>query len=289
LITTSTTELPHVLALGYGPRLLGHDELDYIVAPELRQRIAAGQLVEVGDGAGLDLERILDVGPDLLLVDSPSRAGDAQLGRLAAAGIGGGAVPSFLEVSPLGRAEWIKLLAYFFDRDSQAEEIFSALAKRYEDLVTLAEGVDRRPRVLTSAPLGGTWYLPGGRSFFARLLRDAGGEYLWAEDARIGSLALDIESVMERGAEAEIWLHPSDWASLAVIRANDPRLVRIAAYANGAVFGNDARMGPAGGNDYWETGGARPDLVLADLIAILHPELLPDHRLYFHRRLRAEN
>ncbi len=288
LATTSTTELPFVLALGLENSLLGHDELDFIVSPELRQRAEAGRLREVGSGAKLDLEKVLDVGPELLLVDHPGRLGSGQAERLEEAGVAVVAVPSFLEASPLGRAEWIKVLGYFFDREAEAEIFFSQVEKRYSELVARAAGAQRRPTVLTSAPLSGTWYVPGGQSFLAQLLADAGAAYLWAEDASTGSLALDVEAVIERGADAEIWLHPSDLASLAAIRANDPRLGTISALQEGRVWGNDLRLGPAGGNDYWEQGSARPDLVLADLLGILHPDLMPRHQPYFHRLLPAE-
>jgi iron complex transport system substrate-binding protein len=53
------------------------------------------------------------------------------------------------------------------------------------------------------------------------------------------------------------------------------------------VYNNDARVNANGGNAYYEEGAAHPSLILADLIAIFHPELLPDHELAFFRRLEA--
>jgi iron complex transport system substrate-binding protein len=44
-------------------------------------------------------------------------------------------------------------------------------------------------------------------------------------------------------------------------------------------------MGPGGGNEYFETGPAHPDRILADMISIFHPELLPDHELYYYQKL----
>jgi iron complex transport system substrate-binding protein len=38
-------------------------------------------------------------------------------------------------------------------------------------------------------------------------------------------------------------------------------------------------------NDYWESGIINPHVILADLINILHPELLPDHKLHYYRQL----
>ena len=154
-------------------------------------------------------------------------------------------------------------------------------------LPTSVRSPTTRPQfaVFTGAPIGEVWHVPGGRSFFALLLADAGARYLWADDETTGSLPLHIESVYERALAADVWLHPSTMTSLAELRAFDERFAEVAAYRQGRVYNNDARRGPHGGNDYWETGTARPDLVLADLVEIFHPGLLGDHQLVFHRRL----
>ncbi len=45
-------------------------------------------------------------------------------------------------------------------------------------------------------------------------------------------------------------------------------------------------MLPSGANDFWESSIARPDLLLADVIAILHPDILPDYQLYYAEKLK---
>ena len=42
------------------------------------------------------------------------------------------------------------------------------------------------------------------------------------------------------------------------------------------------------GYDYWSRGVTRPDLILADLIKILHPELAADHEFVWYRQVPAE-
>lgn len=288
LITTSTTELPHVVALGLVDGLLGHDELDYVVSPEIRRRIDSGQVLEVGSGSKLNLELVAAASPDILLMDSP---GDLELGLLAklqAMGVAVALVPSFLETSALGRAEWIKITAMFFNLEARAEESFAEVETNY---LTLAEKVRRevapeqRPTVLFGGPIQGTWYVPGGTSFVARLLADAGARYPWADRKQAGSLPLGLETVFARAGEADVWLHPCLCSSLDELLAIDERLALFSAFERGAVFNHDARVNELGGNDYWETGTARPDLVLADWVELLHPELQDGVELVFHRRL----
>ncbi len=287
VITTSTTELPHVVRLDLLDRLVGHDEFDYVSSPEVRRRIDSGAMIEIGEAPAINVELVLEAAPDLLLADS---FGDPQvdlLGKLRDLGVPVALVPSFLETTALGRAEWLAYTALFFNRERRARSAFAEVEKRYRSLaeVVRSEVGDARPTVFTGAPIGEVWHAPGGRSFFALLLADAGGRYLWADDESTGSLPLNLESVFERALSADVWLHPSTMGSLDELRAFDERFARVAAFRRGRVYNNDARLNPHGGNDYWETGSARPDLVLADLVEIFHPGLLDDHQLVFHRRL----
>jgi iron complex transport system substrate-binding protein len=289
LLTTSTTELPHVVALGLVDRLLGHDELDYVSSPEIRRRIDAGELIEIGSGPALNFELVVEADPGLLLADSLGEPELAHLEKLRQAGVPVALAPAFLETSPLGRAEWIKHTALFFNREGRAEEAFAEVEERYTALAAevrrALDGGVRPPVVITGGPIGDTWWVPGGRSNLAQLLADAGARYPWAEDPTAGSLPLDLESVYERALDADFWLHPGAFRSRQEIRDLDRRLADFAAFKSGRVFNYDARVNGLGGYDYFETGTARPDLVLADFVKIFHPELMADHQLVFHRRL----
>jgi iron complex transport system substrate-binding protein len=119
----------------------------------------------------------------------------------------------------------------------------------------------------------------------ARLLADAGGDYLWGADTTRGSLNLDMEAVLGRASGADFWLNAGDWMDLADARAKDPRNALFKSWQAGRVYTNDAGRCEGGGRDFFETGAARPDWILADLIFILHPELLPGHKLRWYRRL----
>lgn len=291
VITTSTTELAAIDALELDERLIGHAGLGYIYSPAIRQRIDAGAVQEVSGGAQLNPEMVVAADPDLVLGDvlgNPEFDVGGMLAVLREAGLAVAIVPSYMEATPLGRAEWIKLVALFFNREAAAERFFAAVAARYAELAAQGRATDpaTRPTVVTGLPSGGTWHVPGGRSYAAQLFADAGARYLWANDDATGSLALGLETVYARALDADVWLRPSSLASLAAIRAADARLATLAAFRNQRVYNNDARLGPTGGNDFWESGTLRPDLILSDFLAIFHPELLPEHEMVYHRRLR---
>lgn len=282
--TTSTTELPPLVALGVEDTWVGHSELDFVSAPVLRRRIESGEAREIG--APTDLETLLALHPDALFADFLSRPELDRLEVAEKAGAGVLIVPSFLEKAPLGRAEWVLLISMFFGREREAIDIFAGIERRYLALrERVAAETTARPRVFTGGPYQNVWHVPGGRSFAAHILTDAGAAYVWRDDRSAGALPLDLEKVFEKAQDADYWIYPSHWRSLREIAAVDPRLARFAAWRHSRVVAADLRLSPGGANDFWEEGAARPDLVLEDLVAIFHPELLPDHQPHFHRLL----
>jgi iron complex transport system substrate-binding protein len=155
---------------------------------------------------------------------------------------------------------------------------------RYEDLKTLAAGAEDKPTVFANTPFGDSWFMPGGQSYLGQLLADAGATYLWADDASTGSIPLDFETVFDQAADADFWVNTYQ-TTVADLLATDERFGDFAALENGGVYTNNARINANGGSDYYESGVANPDVILADLIRIFHPDLLPDHDLYFYMPL----
>ena len=283
--TTSTTQLPHFVALDLLDRLAGHNRLGFIYDPDLRARATAGKMREIGDGVRLNPESLIELAPDLVLATSIGSPELDVLGVLERTGAPATIDAAFMEATPLGRAEWIKLTATFFNREAEANAIFTGIAERYEALRAKADSAGSRPTVLVGTPFQGTWHVSGGDGYQARLIADAGADYLWSEDRTRGALSLDFETVYARGLEADVWLHAYGWQNLELALRNDPRMGAFAAFRAARVYNNDLRVSDGGGNDYWESGSLRPDRILADLVSILHPALLPDHELVFHRRL----
>ena len=191
----------------------------------------------------------------------------------------------YMETTPLGRTEWLKATALFFNREAAAEQVFGKIAASYAEMAALASTLAERPTVLVGIARRDSWRVPGGNSYFARYVADAGGRYLWRDDDSTGSIPLSMESVFEQAVDVDIWLaNTGGWFTAADILAADGRYASLAAVQNGSVYSNNAKLNDWGGNDYWETGVANPHLVLADLIKIFHPDLLPEHELiWFHQ------
>lgn len=286
VVSMSTSYLPALAAIDALPNLVGLDDPTYVSNATVLEMAADGNLAALGYGSGVNVEVALDLAPDLIITYGSGVPEYDAHPLLIEAGLKTVIDAEWLETSPLGRAEWAKFIALFFNKEAIAEVNFLATADRYTQLAQLAATAESKPTVFTASDYQGTWFMPGGNSFAAAFLKDAGADFLWANDPSTGSLPLAFESVYDAANAADHWINVGYYFSLDEIVAADARYADFAAFQNGNVWNNDARMGPTGGNDYYESAVIHPDDVLADLISIFHPELLPDHELVYYRQLK---
>lgn len=291
-ITMGTTFLPHIVQLGVLDSLVGVDSLLYVNSPEVVSKGEAGELVEVGFGSSVNVELVLDSETDLVITSGSGSPDYDAHPVLIEAGIPVVLSGDWAELTPLGRAEWIKFTAAFFNAEAAANDAYEAEAARYEALTALTADVTagEMPTVLWGSVFSDSWAIPGGRSYIAALLNDAGGRLILTDSPEAaeltGSALFDFETVYEAGINADLWVPIAFGVSdLASFLAFDARYADFAPVVNGAVWNNDARVNANGGNDFYERGVTDPSTVLSDLVHILHPELLPDHELIYFRKL----
>lgn len=288
MVTLTTTDLPHFEMLGVLDSLVGLGGGRYVCDPAVRARLKAGKIREVGGDTQVDVEAVVGLKPDLVFTFVVGNSSDGSMAKLREASVPTAVDGSYMEETPLGRAEWLKFTAAFFGKGKLADSLYASVDSAYRSLAALAGTAKTRPKVFVNAPFGGVWWVPGGRSYVARFLSDAGADYLWADDTTRGSLNLDLETVLAKAGGADFWFNPGDWRSLSEGRKIDPRHAFFKAFKEGHVYNNDRIRGEQGGNDFFETGPSRPDWMLADLISILHPELLPGHSLHWYRKLEEK-
>ena len=163
---------------------------------------------------------------------------------------------------------------------------FSEIEKEYNKLKQKAQNINNKPVVLSSLPWKDVWYIPGGNSFQARLIEDAGGDYLWKNNESHESIPLSIETVFSEAQNADIWINTGTADSNKQILGVDQRFENFKSLKNKQIFNNNNKLSVNGGNDYWETGIVQPHIILKDMIKIFHPELLPNYNLYYYKHLK---
>ena len=286
IATLSTTYLPFLDMLGLVDTIVAHDEFDFVYNEHVRARIDAGDMVEIGSGPTVNVEQLLDLQPDVIMAFGIGSADYDTYPVLLEAGMPVVLNADFMENLPLGRAEWLKFIALFYNREADATTLYDTLAGEYQDLADLAATAETRPTVFTNSAYEGTWYMAGGDSYTAHLLADAGADYVYKDDESATSLYLSFETVLNDAADADFWLNANGfWFSPEDALASDERYAQFAAYQNQQVYLNNLRMNAFGGIDYYESGVAQPQVILSDMIAIFHPELLPDHEFTYLRPL----
>ena len=286
VIALSTTHVAMIDQLGSAESIVGLSGSGFIYSSKIRARIESGSVKDVGYGQGLDFETIVKLKPDVLFLYGVEGNVMTTLEKLTDLGIPAVFCGEYLETHPLGKAEWIRFFSLFYKKEEQSARFFQKIDSAYCALSALASGVLPKPLVLNGLPWKDTWFMAGGKSFAAQLMEDAGGDYLWKDNPSTQAVPLDLESVYMRALNADIWINPGAAGSLSDILLLDKRLGDLEVVQSGHVFNNDARSSVDGGNDYWESGTVRPDLVLADLIEVFHPELLTDHRFVYYRQLK---
>jgi iron complex transport system substrate-binding protein len=268
IVCMSSSYIGFLDALGCDSVATAVSGLAYVSDPEVR-----AQAVDVGYDAALDFETILKVKPDLLLTYAVSAAEPPYLAKLRELGIRTAVIHEHLESHPLARAEYIKFFGLLTGRNALSDSLFADIRDRY---IALVSETDAPKKALVNIPYADQWYIPGGDNYMTRLIRDAGGEVLGAVPGRFESSVISVEKAYEYARKADFWLNPGWCATKDQLRSVHPLFADFPVIDK-PVWNNTKQSTPGGGNAFWETGPARPDLILQDLRAIFEERDVPGY------------
>ncbi len=284
LVVTSTTHIPSLEMLGEAESLVGFPNLNYISSEITRGLIAEGKIKELGKNEALNTEVLIDMEPDVVVTFAVEGA-NKTVENIKKMGIPVLYNSDWTETHPLGKAEWIKFFGALFNKEQEADRIFNEIEQNYNEAKILASQATTSPTVLSGAMFKDIWYLPQGDSWAAQFIDDAHGEYLWKDSEGTGSISLNLESVLEKGQHANFWIGPGQFTSLSQMEESHTVYAEFDAFKNKKVYSFTTKKGETGGVLYYELAPNRPDIVLKDIIKILHPELPLDHEPYFFSKL----
>lgn len=280
--TCSSIFAGEYLRLGKIDKIIAVSEPEYVDIPEIKDGLKSGKIADLGITVSLNTEKLLASKPDILVI-SPFE--ESMHDRFKNLGIVVVKDASYMEESPLGRAEWIKFEAAFLDKDSLARVIYQKIEKSYLDLKKMAAKTNTRPTVLTEKKFGDTWYIAGGYSYMGNFISDAGGNYLWKELKHSGSIPLSFENVYSKAIHTQFWLikYNNTQFDLTYKQLGEEYELykNFSAYKNRKIFAVNS-----GNTLFYEEGPMEPDVVLADLIKIFHPEVLPEHTTKYYKSLK---
>ncbi len=257
-----------------------------IYNPDILKKIESGEIIDLGDPFNPSIEKTMAIRPQAIINTAYAQI-DNYSERLKYSGFKVIYTLEWMENSPLARAEWIKMIALFFDKKELADSIFYEIENRYltlKEKVNASENIKDRKMVMSGDNFQGTWYVPGGKSFNATLFNDAGMEYYYKNNDQSGSIGLDIETVLTQFRNADLWIG-SNANLYEELVTNDTKFLLLKPVKEKQVFNNHNRTTKTGGNDYFESAIANPDLILSDLVKAAYPDLLPNYSFTYIKPL----
>lgn len=285
IIVTSTTHIPSLEMLEEAGSLVGFPSLNYISSEKVSALIASHKVKELGTNQSLNTEVIIDLQPDAVVgygIDN----NNPTLENLKKNGLKVLINGDWNEETPLGKAEWIKFFGALYCKQKQAEVLFSNIEKEYLKTVEIAKKATTKPTILAGDMYEDKWYLPKGSSWGSQLLKQANTTYFWATTSGTGSLSLSFETVFEKAKNADFWFTSGQFSSLKEMTTANPHYKQFSAFKNKKIYSFSGKKGKTGGILYYELAPNRPDIVLKDILKIVHPELLIGYRPFFFEKLK---
>ena len=274
----TTVHCSLLMTLGCGECIVGVADSKYVKIPWIHEQLAQGRIVDCGNGLNPVVEKIMDIKPDIIMLSPFENSGG--YGKVEDINIPIVECAEYMEDSPLGRAEWMKFYGRLYGQAQRADSLFAVVDSSYQSLRAQAQQVPQGRSVLMDKIVGSTWYMPGGHSTLGQMIQDAGARYPWADDDHSGSLPLPFETVLEKAGECDVWLYrySSDHTmTLAELLSDHRGYDQLKAFRTGEVYGCNVEA-----SLFYEESPFRPDLLLADFIQIVHPDItnLPPLRYY---------
>lgn len=281
IVATSSTHVAMLDALGATDRIVGVSGIDYINNPKIQKR--RDDIADIGYEGNFDYEALLAADPDIVLLYGVNGASSME-GKLRELQIPYLYIGDYVEESPLGKAEWIVPIAEIIGGRENGTRIYDGIASRYNDLKgKVADTVIEAPSVMLNVPYGDSWFMPSADSYMARLINDAGADYVYKKKNGSISMPVDLEEAYTLASQADFWLNTDRVESLSDLKEKCPKFKDTRVVRNGYVYNNTLRANSAGGNDFFESAVVNPDILLRDLVHIFHPELVKDDPVYYKK------
>ena len=280
-ICMTSLQLSNFLKLDIPEMVVGITSTRHLHNQKMNQQLKEGKTHKIGIEGNFDNEVIIAINPAVMFISPFKRGGYDAIRNVEIP-----MIPhlGYKELTPLGQAEWIKVIGLLTGNASLANSTFEAIESRYNNLKSIVDTVKRRPTVFSGEMRGGNWYAVGGRSFLAQLFRDAGGDYFLKENEESGGVTLDYETVYTNAAHADYWRIVNSFEgeySYNVLKEQDNRYTDFDAWKKHGVIYCNMKEVP-----FYERMPVEPEVVLADFIHVFHPDVLPNHKPQYYHLLK---
>lgn len=284
IVVTSTTNIPYLEMLGVENKLVGFPHTDYISSEKTRMLIDKGAVKNVGQNEKLDIEQLIDLTPNLIVTYGIDNS-NPMIDNLEKSGLNVLIQADWMEQSPLGKAEWLKLFGALFAKEKEAKTLFDTIVQNYNSALNLVKDQSASTTVLYGSMYQNQWFVAKGNSWIAQFIKDAKADYLWSDLKGTGSQAFPFEKILTKGKSANFWITSGLFKTVSDFGKSNPHYSQFDAFKTKYIYTFEGKTGATGGVLFYELSPSRPDLVLKDYIKIFHPELLPNYTFTFAQKL----
>ena len=262
--------------------IAGVCDIQYIKHPQIKAMYEKGVITDCGSSMSPDIEKIIDLNADAVLLSPFENSGG--YGRIESIGVPIIECADYMETSPLGRAEWMKLYGLLTGREQEADSLFRSVENEYLSLKQIAKDVTNRPTVISELKYSSAWYVPGGKSTTAKMIDNAGADYIFSYTTESGSVPMSFETVLDKGQKADFWLikyNQKQDKTYSELKKDYSPYTNFDAWKNKRIFGCNTSY-----VNFYEETPFHPEALLRDLIIIFHPEIMKDEKTRYFTGLK---
>lgn len=262
--------------------IAGVCDIQYIKHPQIKAMYEKGVITDCGSSMSPDIEKIIDLNADAVLLSPFENSGG--YGRIESIGVPIIECADYMETSPLGRAEWMKFYGLLTGREQEADSLFRSVENEYLSLKQIAKDVTNRPTVISELKYSSAWYVPGGKSTTAKMIDNAGADYIFSYTTESGSVPMSFETVLDKGQKADFWLikyNQKQDKTYSELKKDYSPYTNFDAWKNKRIFGCNTSY-----VNFYEETPFHPEALLRDLIIIFHPEIMKDEKTRYFTGLK---
>ena len=262
--------------------IAGVCDIQYIKHPQIKAMYEKGVITDCGSSMSPDIEKIIDLNADAVLLSPFENSGG--YGRIESIGVPIIECADYMETSPLGRAEWMKFYGLLTGKEQEADSLFRSIEKEYLSLKQIAKDVTNRPTVISELKYSSAWYVPGGKSTTAKMIDDAGADYIFSYTTESGSVPMSFETVLDKGQKADFWLikyNQKQDKTYSELKNDYSPYTNFDAWKNKRIFGCNTSY-----VNFYEETPLHPETLLRDLIIIFHPEIMKNEKTQYYTELK---
>lgn len=284
IVLLNASLVGYFTALGLEEKIIGISSPEYLFSDKIHQLIKEEKILNIGNEQKYDVEKIIAMKPDAIFTNYiPSF--DNTYDLLKKNGIEIIFLDEYLERNPMEKSKYLLVFGKLMGVEKTSITVFNEIQNNYDSLKVLAKNASALPVVLANEMYGNQWFLPGGKTNFARFVADANAKYINAENQDSKAVPMSFEEVFSKSHKAEYWVNIGNHQSKKELQQINPNYAEMNIFNNGKLYTITGKE-KGKSNDYFESGVVRADIVLKDYIKIFHPELLPDYSLTYMKELK---